>query len=155
MCDDGKCGVGLPAQIGRPPKKKAAIGHGYSEGKNFANGEEMLKNTFWAASKKGAGTTVGYVIASAVEENVETLRDNVGLAAAVQVGTGMAIKKMMPLDWADSFPDHIANGMITKGGVNVFRALAKGFADKWGIKGMPNLGVLRSFKPQMQYKRAA
>lgn len=150
MCD-GTCGDGLPKQIGRPQKKKNAIGqHGYADGKGFAGDlEGNLKEHGWDATKRGLGATTGFVIASAVVENVEVAKDNTIVSMIGTTVVGVVAKQMMPISFANGYLDNVANGVITYGGVQCFKALAKGFAAKWGIRG------IQKFAPQMQFKRSS
>lgn len=153
MCD-GNCGVGLPAQIGRPPKrKKIGTANGYASGNMTDNAEGALKEHFWDASKRGAGITTGYVMASAIQDSVELLRDNAFLASGSQMIVGMAGKHFLINDKsANGFFDNMFSGFIARAGVNMFRAGAAGLAQQWGIKG---IGSFKNFRPQMQYKRSA
>lgn len=143
MCNE--CSKGL---FGKP--KKAKIGeHGYSDGKTFDSGESLLKEHTWKGIKVAAGTTAGYVIAKTVEESVETLRDNRGIAAVAQLATGMIGKQLLPINQANGIFDNICNGFTTRGGVNLFRGLAEGFANKYNIHGKQLLNRFRGFVPSM------
>jgi hypothetical protein len=150
MCD-GKCGVGLPAQIGRP-RKKIGEANGYASGKITDNAHDFMKNTLYDVTARGLGVTTGYVIASVIQENVEAMRDNTIVAVIPQMAVGILGKKLLITDKdANGFVDNVFSGMICKAGVNMFKALAQGAASKWGIKG---IGSFKDFRPQMQYKKA-
>jgi hypothetical protein len=149
MCEE--CSTGL---AGKP--KKAKIGeHGYSDGKTFDKSEDWIKNQAWKGFKVATGATTGYVLAKTLEESSTVFSENKGIAAASQLTIGLVSKSFMPIDWANSIPDNICNGFITRGGVNLFRGFAEGFAKDFNISGYKdNLRRLQGYVPQMP-KRAA
>jgi hypothetical protein len=146
-CEDNKAISGK----GKKPSIKAA--NGYADGNVGKNVQEMGKNLLWDGCTRMAGTVTGYVAGSVIEDKVEMMRENPGVSGFVNIGTGALIKKFAISDKdANGYFDNVANGLITFGCVRVFRALGKGFSDKWGIKG----AQIGRFAPNMpQFKRAA